>query len=363
MGWLKDELDSFVSEVLTDVADWVSSFATSLIDPAMELMIGTPAPQTSNWVFGSPMNAPWSVWVPDVYYQYIIPLAFGLWLLAAAYVGMVSPVITGYNRQKTLQRLGIAFFAMFLWIYFATAATQFFDALSVGIAPTASEMVSTFGDVVRTAVSGTIMTIIMMVVQNVLVLFAIAVYAIRYVMIYVLTLGMPLLFVFWALDVGPMKRFAALARGLMSLFPGLLIATLPSAIMFRMAYETQLDFGAGGLTGMFISLMFIPTATVLTVFVIMRSQSVVEAAASRGSQVAASGGGYTRSVTVTGARDVHRGLRGSSPVSGGAAYTMGQKVSHHAPTSTARSVGSSVASRGTKAGSTLKKTFGKISRW
>lgn len=363
MGWMQDELQEFLDSVLSDVSGWLGDFGSTLLEPAMQLMLGTPAPQTNNWIFGAPMNSPWDVWIPDVYYMYIIPLTFGLWLLSTAYVGMLSPMLTGYTRQKTLQRLGIAFFAMFVWIYLATAGTQFFNALSLAIAPTPHEMVGTFDNLTKTALSGVIMTIVMLVVQNVLLLLAIIVYAIRYVLIYVLTLGMPLIFIFWALTVGPMKQFSGLAKGLMSIYPGLLIATLPAAIMFRMAYVTELDFGFGGLTGMFISLMFIPTATVLTVFIILRSRKSFEKAASRGSQVAAPAGHYTRNVTVTGARDVHRGLRGSPPVSGGRAYSVGQTVSHHTPTSTARSVGSSVASKGASAGSTVKQTVSKISRW
>lgn len=363
MGWLRDELNAFVDQILEDISSWLAEFGTILLTPAMELMLGTPAPRTDNFVFGTAMNAPWNVWIPDVYYMYIIPLTFGMWLMAAAYVGMVSPVITGYTRQKTLQRLGIAFFAMFIWLYVATAATQFFDALALGIAPTAQEMIGTFENLIRSAVSGLILSIVMLVVQNVLLLVAIAVYAIRYVLIYVLTLGMPLLFVFWALEVGPMRRFSGLARSLMGLYPGLLIATLPAAIMFRMAYATQLSFGTSGMAGLFISLMFIPTATVLTVFMIMRSQSAVNKAAVRSSKVAAPAGSYTQQQAVTGARDVHRGLRGSTPVAGGRAYSVGQSVSHHAPTGTARAVGSSVAASTVNAGSAVKSTFSKISRW
>lgn len=363
MGWIEDELDVFVAKVFDKVSDWLADFGEKLLSPVVELMLGTPAPRTSNWVFGSPANAPWNVWVPDVYYMYIIPLTFGLWMLSAAYVGMISPFMTGYTRKKTLQRLGIAFFAMFLWLYAATAATQFFDALSLSIAPSASEMVSTFGNLVRSAVSGVILTIIMFVVQNLLLLVSVSVYAIRYILIYVLTLGMPLLIVFWALDFGPLKRLSGLSRSLMGLYPGLLVATLPAAVMFRMAYETNLGFGLSGLSGLFISLMFIPTATVLTVFMIMRSQSVVEQAAVRSSKVAAPAGSYTQQKTVTGARDVHRGLRGSNPASGGTAYTVGQSVSHHAPTQTAQSMKSKFTSSAANASSALKGTFSKVSRW
>lgn len=363
MGWLKDELNLFLDEIFSDVSSWLAEFGQQLLEPVLKLMIGTPAPRTTNWIFGTPMNAPWDVWIPDVYYLYIIPLTFGLWLLAASYVGMASPIITGYTRQKTLQRLGIAFLAIFLWLYVATAATQFFDALSLGIAPTTQQMIGTFGSLVKSTVSGVILTIVMLVIQNVMLLVAIAVYAIRYVLIYALTLGMPLLLVFWALEVGPMKRFAGLSKAIMALYPGLLIATLPAAIMFRMAYATELGFGMDGFTGLFISLMFIPTATVLTVFMIMRSQSAVNQAATKSSKVAAPAGSYTQRRAVTGARDVHRGLRGANPAQGGAAYSVGQSVSHHAPTRTARSVGSSVTSTASGAGSTVKNTFSKISRW
>lgn len=363
MGWFKDELQEFLDEVFGDVSDWLAGFANTLLEPAMELMLGTPAPRPENWIFGTPMNAPWDVWIPDVYYLYIIPLTFGLWILATAYVGMFSPLITGYTRQKTLQRLGIAFFAIFFWIYLATAATQFFDALALGIAPTSEEMIGTFGNIVKSTVSGLILTIVMVTVQNSLLLFAIAVYAIRFVLIYILTLGMPLLFVFWALDIGPLKYFSGIAKSLMSLYPGLLIATLPAAIMFRMAYATQLGFGTSGFAGLFISLMFIPAATILTVYMIMRSQDGVERVASRSTNVAAPAGNYTQTRVSTGARDVHRGLRGKSPVAGGKAYSAGQSVAHHAPTSTARTVGATARSSVASAGGTLKSTFGKISRW
>lgn len=340
MGFFEEELQSFVDGFFKDVNEASSGLAEKLIEPAIQLMLGTPAPRTNNWVFGTPTNAPWDTLIPDVYYIYMVPLAFGLLMVGSAYVALLSPSMSDYTRKKTMRRFGYALVSMLLWIYLASMALQFFNGLAISVAPTPQEMINTYGNLSKSLGGGLLLALIATVIENLFLVFAIIIYAARYVLIYTLTLSMPILFVFWALEAGPMKHFAGLAGKLMGLYPGLLISTLPAAIMFRIAYATQLEFSMGGIAGFFVSLMFIPTATALTAFLILNSNKYIESATERGANIAAPAGSYAGGRSARTVRDVHRGMTGRASAHNTAAYKAASRAR-----STARSTFSRVRRR------------------
>nr|WP_231588000.1 hypothetical protein [Halostagnicola sp. A56] len=157
----------------------------------------------------------------------------------------------------------------------------------------------------------------MVVISNFFLVVAGLVVALRWIGIFVLTVTMPLLGVLWALEVWPFTPAANMARRAAGIYPGLILAGIPAALLFRIGWEVGgiQTLGQNELFALFIGLTLIPAAVLAMVMTVYWSSPAVRtiaqnsvtaanpASAAAGARKAKAASGKT----VRGARNVHRG--------------------------------------------------------
>jgi len=148
--------------------------------------------------------------------------------------------------------------------------------------------------------------------SNFLLIVAALVYGLRWLGILVLTPLMPLLGVFWALDVWPLSPASEIARRAAGIYPGLVLAGLPAAVLFRIGWQMNLTASADGLFSLFLGLVLIPAACLASIMTVYWSAPAVQTIARQGARktnpvAAASAAKSGTGKSVRGARNVHRG--------------------------------------------------------
>jgi hypothetical protein len=270
----------------TEITDWLGDLFELFFGP----MVGTPAPA------GPPSPAPvdiafseaqgwWSPLISNVYFDAIVPLALGIQFIAWAIVGVRYKAINPVVRKKLARRLLVAFLALFFWLPIASLSTQFFDALGRQIVLTGfdTDTAATVGDLVGITASLTSATfgafVILFVVAAYVYLKALFVFVARWLMVVLLTIAMPLVASFWALEVWPFNRFAGLSKQIAGAYPGLLAAGLPAAVLLRIGLEaggeaSSVSFGLGSSLAFVISLVIVYLAAKAQKIMIRRSSRV-----------------------------------------------------------------------------------------
>jgi hypothetical protein len=338
MGWLAREVEKAIENTLRDIRDAFLEFLQDLIEMLLGPIVGTPAPRGDDYIaFGTPINEPWASLYKDVYLPFILPLSAGLLFIGLAYIGTRAGSISEYQRKILLRRIGIAFLGLFFWFPVASMGTQFFNAIGMTLAPTA-DMTSDLTNVIKSGVGGLIIALVMYFVTNIFLILAAAIYALRWVLIYVLTLSMPLLGALWAVEVWPLTQFSEISKKAAAIYPGLLMAGIPAALLFRIGWEADFTFNVGGLLAVFLGVILIPAACIASIATVLWSSPRVQSFSRRAMYMSAGygmtgralrgrstygpgnggDGGATTSVrrglgeTTRGARNVHRGLSAQS---------------------------------------------------
>ena len=270
----------------TEITDWLADIFELFFSP----MVGTPAP------VGPPSTAPvdiafneaqgwWSPLISDVYFDAIVPLALGLQFIAWAVVGVRYKAFNPVVRKKLARRLLIAFLALFFWLPVASLSTQFFDALGRQIVLTGfpDQTSSTVGDLIATDSYFSDLAfgafLVLTPIAAYVYLKSLFIFIARWVMVVLLTIAMPLVASFWALEVWPFNRFAGLSRQIAGAYPGLLAAGLPAAVLLRIGLEaggsaSSVSFGLGSSLAFAISIVIVYLAAKSQKIMIRRSSRV-----------------------------------------------------------------------------------------
>jgi len=234
-----------------------------------------------------------------------------LLIVGFAYIGLRSGSISPYRRKRLLRRIGLVFMGSFVWFPLVSIPLQFVDAIGLTLAPI-NDMSAGFGSLIESGVGGLFVVLAMALVSNFLLIVAALVYGLRWLGILVLTPLMPLLGVFWALDVWPLSPASEIARRAAGIYPGLVLAGLPAAVLFRIGWQMNLTASADGLFSLFLGLVLIPAACLASIMTVYWSAPAVQTIARQGARktnpvAAASAAKSGTGKSVRGARNVHRG--------------------------------------------------------
>jgi len=249
-----------------------------MIIAILEPIIGLPT-MNGNGAFN------WLVWTeatnPDIwgdlvymgptsfYWGVVIPLSIILLLVATSLVALRAGTLSRYEAKRQFRRLGIAFLTIFFWLPIASTGMKFFDEmawfivtggpgggapgnaiLSIGstLAPPLVTGTALFaaGGLIAGAVSAgvslaalapVILLVVTLLIIPIFVMFAWIIF--RTIIIVTLTMAMPIIAVFWAVDVFPFNGFSRLASKAGGAYPGLLVSGIPPAFVYRLLYEVD----------------------------------------------------------------------------------------------------------------------------
>lgn len=322
MGWFEEQVEDAIRNVINSIKEALLGFANDIFEALLNPIVGVPAPKSNSRyiVVGSPDNAPWQSLYADFYLQYILPLTIMLLVVGLAYIGLRSGSISNYRRKRLLRRIGLVFMGSFVWFPLVSIPLQFVNAVGLTLAPI-NDMSAGFGSLVESAVGGLFVVLAMAIISNFLLIVAGLVYGLRWLGILVLTPLMPLLGVFWALDVWPLSPASEIARRAAGIYPGLVLAGLPAAVLFRIGWQMDLTASASGIFSLFLGLVLIPAACIASIMTVYWSAPAIQTIARRGAThtnpaAVASGAKKGTGKSVRGARNVHRGYaqNGHGPV-------------------------------------------------
>lgn len=369
---MQDQIEAALEAVITwfveALLDLINALVTGLVTP----LVSTPFPAgSSGWiVVGTPTNAPWTGLYENVYLAIVLPLSLGLLFIALAYLGIRTGSMSQLLRQRLLRRMLVALGAIFFWFPAASIALRFFDAIgktvAFGSGSDATRLIGDLNDALVLSTGAAVLLLLVALVESILIIAAVLIFALRWLSIILLTITMPLLAAFWVFEVWPLHRFAGIAGRAASLYPGLLVAGLPPAFLLRVAIEARFDFGFGGVFGVFVGAILLPGAAVASLLAISWSsrgfRRVALSTAGAGMATASGTPAAVRRAKVAtgtgtrGVRNIHRGFRGSTGalrVDGTTEFGAGRSRAYATGSrlrQTHRRVGTAPA-RGLKAGS------------
>ncbi|GAA0682763.1 hypothetical protein ACFQDG_00240 [Natronoarchaeum mannanilyticum] len=318
MGWMEKQVENAIENVLTDIKEALLGFSNDIFEAFLTPIVGVPTPTSDSRyiVVGTPDNDPWQSLYADFYLQYILPLTIMLLLIGLSYIGLRAGSISSYRRKRLLRRIGLVLMGTFVWFPLVSIPLQFVDALGLTLAPI-DDMSAGFGGLIESAVGGLFVILAMAIISNALLVVAALVYSLRWLGILVLTLLMPLLGVFWALDVWPLSSASEIARRAGGIYPGLILAGLPAAVLFRIGWQMELTASASGIFSLFLGLVLIPAACLTSIMTVYWSAPAMQTIARKGTRrtnpaAAATAAKKGTGKSIRGARNVHRGYSQNS---------------------------------------------------
>ena len=256
-------------EIANDTANWTEQHllnaSVGLLDNSIGFVVGTSHPVNSGTagVFGTPTNQPYENLYQTIYgpitFQYSV-LMLVLLLLAMVIVMPYAGLASGgsYRAVQMCARIIAALVFIMFWWPIGTALTQFFDAITVAIAPSAQELTSSMQGLFKLSLGPILATIAIYVVGLSQVLGLAFVYAFRQAALIVFQFAMPLVLIF--AYVGPHRRIRSMASTVAWQYFALLTMTIPTAFLMRIGYEAEWGFGFGAVGNVFISMMLLALA-------------------------------------------------------------------------------------------------------
>ncbi|SEU14302.1 hypothetical protein, partial [Natrinema hispanicum] len=316
MAWLRQEVKGAIEDVVEDMTEMLLGLMNTIYEGILSPIVGVPAPTSDSgyMVIGTPDNEPWASIYQDVYLKYVMPLTIMILIVAFAFIGLRAGSISEYRRKRLLRRLGLVFMATFVWFPLVSIPLQFIDAVGMTIAPI-DDMTANFEGLIKGALGGIFAILAMVVLSNVALVVAGFIVAFREIGILVLTPVMPLLGVLWALEIWPFTPASNMARRVAGIYPGLVLAGLPAAVLFRIGWAIDLNTTFEGIYSVFVGLALIPAAIIAMVMTVYWSSPAMRTIAQKGASTtnpaAAKAGAAkakrTSGKAVRGARNVHRG--------------------------------------------------------
>lgn len=229
-GAFQDGFRWFMNFIVGGLKD----FATSSYEGMLETMIGTPSPENGLNPFAPPGGG--GVWdnLFAYYSDVIVPLA--LIMLMAAYVlglsiAAFSSFLSSYDIARLNRRIILAALGILGWFAFYSSALNISNELARFIAPDITSL--GIGSGLAAIGSGVVIGVLVWFASVFVIASVILLYTLRTVVIYVYAIAMPILFVFWALDVGYFKPLSSFAEKLMKFVTPVIFFTLPSAFLLR----------------------------------------------------------------------------------------------------------------------------------
>jgi len=271
-------ISGFLDNLRTDIVEYLSGFFRAIIEP----MVRTPAPEGPNSAapvdiaFESASNAPWNSLISGIYFDAIVGLALALQFSVLAMIGLRYGSMNPIIRKKLLRRLGVAFLSLFFWLPVASLGTQFFDAIGNILyrsGQSDKEIAALIGSAQQIADLSLGIFLVLIVVGLYVYLKAAFIFITRWLLVFLLTLSMPLVATFWAVEVWPLNRFSGLAKQVAGAYPGVLAAGIPPAILIRMSFEAT-NWGLASELSLFISLVTLYLAAKSQKVLIQRSSRV-----------------------------------------------------------------------------------------
>jgi len=316
MAWLREEVKGAIEDVVEDMTEMLLGLMNTIYEGILSPIVGVPAPTSDSgyMVIGTPDNEPWASIYQDVYLKYVMPLTIMILIVAFAFIGLRAGSISEYRRKRLLRRLGLVFMATFVWFPLVSIPLQFIDAVGMTIAPI-DDMTANFEGLIKGALGGIFAILAMVVLSNVALVVAGFIVAFREIGILVLTPVMPLLGVLWALEIWPFTPASNMARRVAGIYPGLVLAGLPAAVLFRIGWTIDLNTTFEGIYSVFVGLALIPAAIIAMVMTVYWSSPAMRTIAQKGASTAnpaaakagAAKAKRTSGKAVRGARNVHRG--------------------------------------------------------
>ncbi|WP_317176004.1 hypothetical protein [Halomontanus rarus] len=317
MGWLQEEVENAIKNVIEDITDALLGLVNNIYEALLGPIVGVPAPTSDSgyMVVGTPDNTPWISLYQDVYLPYIMPLSIMTLIIAFAFLGLRAGSMSDYRRKRLVRRMGLVFMGTFVWFPLVSIPLQFIDAIGMTIAPV-DDMSGGLDGLIQSSLGGTFAILAMVLVSNFFLIVAGFVAALRWIAILVLTPLMPLLGVCWSIDTWPFSPASNMARRAAGIYPGLVLAGLPPAILFRLGWEIGgLETSVRGLFSLFLGLTLIPAAVLAMIMVVYWSSPAMRTIAKTGvsaTNPAAAKAGAAKAkrasgTAVRGAQNVHRG--------------------------------------------------------
>ncbi|KAA9396450.1 hypothetical protein Har1130_19460, partial [Haloarcula sp. CBA1130] len=271
-------MSGFFDQLRTQIVEYLDGFFESIIDP----MVRTPAPEGPNSAapvdiaFESATNAPWDSLISGIYFDAIVGLALGIQFSVLAMIGLRYGSMNPVVRKKLLRRIGVAFLSLFFWLPVASLGTQFFDAIGKATyrsGQSTTEVAALIGSAEQIAELSLGIFLVLIIVGLYVYLKAAFIFITRWLLVFLLTLSMPLVATFWAVEVWPLNRFSGLAKQIAGAYPGVLAAGIPPAILIRMSFEAT-NWGLASELSLFISLVTLYLAAKSQKVLIQRSSRV-----------------------------------------------------------------------------------------
>jgi hypothetical protein len=256
-------------EIANDTANWTEDHllnaTTGMLSTANQFVVGTIHPENSgpNGIFGTPTNEPFKSLYNSVYgpysFQYavliLVVLLFAM-VMVLPYAGLASGGT--YRATQACARIVAALVLIMFWWPIGTALAQFFDAIAMGIAPSAEELTNSMEGLFKLSVGPILASIAIYVVGLGEVLALAFVYAFRQAAIIGFQFAMPLLLVF--AYAGPHRRVRSMASAIAWQYFALLTMTIPTAFFMRLGFEASWDFGFSVIANAIISMMLLGIA-------------------------------------------------------------------------------------------------------
>lgn len=244
---------------LTPIGDLLGSLMKAMLVP----VIGLPVidGETTQWItFSAASNQPWNALIgqdgagtigvipndPGMYWTTIVPVSIMILVLATAFISVRAGTMSKVAVQKQFRRIGVGFLTCFFWLPIASLLLRFFHELTLFIAVPGDPsgevvgLVSLFDGIVNTltlGVGGLAIAIfagpVIAIILLVAVIAALTVVVMRWVLVVMVTVSMPLVIAFWAVNAWPLNHFSRLASKVTSVYVGLLVSGLPSAVLIR----------------------------------------------------------------------------------------------------------------------------------
>jgi type IV secretion system protein TrbL len=198
-----------------------------------ELLFGTPVPGSSiDDIFTPPSGGQWGVLYDTLIGGEIMQFSL-LLLVITFYLHQLVRIVdvTGAYRARAAQRsIWTGGILVVTWYWLAALACYLVNGLTVALLPGLDTIGQTLFDFTQVAVANWILALGLAIIGGVAMWALEALLIIRYVLLYVYLLGMPLLL---AVGFSNVPVLSDLARGLARRFVPLLVLPLPLALLFK----------------------------------------------------------------------------------------------------------------------------------
>ncbi|MFB6284016.1 MAG: hypothetical protein ABEK59_08820 [Halobacteria archaeon] len=273
-----------VREVINRGSDMLHGSMQDLLAFTVEITVRTPYPMPKNgFFFGAPKTEPW-VSIYEYYSSVIFPITVVMIATALAlimFTGIFGRFLSGYERSRAKRRFFMGFLFILVWWGIGGFTLRIADLFALAVAPDSAEVAGLLAEGMSIDGMNLALSAVFTFIETGVILSVVFVYLVRWVAIYSLMLGMPVIVALWIVDVGPFAYLSEIAGGLGLKFIPLAFVTIPISIIYRVAglfFET-LDMSSmfSNSVGPFVFSLGFPLLTLFTAYIVFfRGGRVIE---------------------------------------------------------------------------------------